>query len=125
MGETDTRSSATTDANAPHRRMGMNDDRLLAFAQITLSAIYMVGTFAVILIYELGLAHMSSEQDKSFGSFANFLTGGALVILYFWFQRMRAGGIPAPTTTTTTETTPNATTTTTVQPSAAVPAAGP
>lgn len=102
----------------------MNDDRLLALAQILLSAIYMLGTFAVILIYELGLAHMTSEQDKSFGSFANFLTGGALVILYFWFQRMRAGGIPAPTTITTTET-PNATTTTTVQPPAAVPAASP
>ncbi len=99
----------------------MNDDRLLALAQIILSAIYMVGTFAVILIYELGLAHMTAEQDKSFGTFANFLTGGALVILYFWFQRMRSGGIPAPSTTTTTET-PNATTTTTVQPTAGPPA---
>lgn len=99
----------------------MNDDRLLALAQIILSAIYMVATFAVILIYELGLARMTSEQDKSFGAFANFLTGGALVILYFWFQRMRAGGIPAPATTTTTET-PNATTTTTVQPAPAAPA---
>lgn len=99
----------------------MNDDRLLALAQIILSAIYMTGTFAVILIYELGLAQMTDEQDKSFATFANFLTGGALVILYFWFQRMRAGGIPAPATTTTTET-PNATTTTTVQPAPAAPA---
>lgn len=75
--------------------MNTTDDRLLAWAQIGLSILFIIFTFIVIVIYEIGGAHFAStDQEKSFGSTLNWLTGACLIIIYFWFQRQRAGGIP-------------------------------
>lgn len=79
-------------------------DKFTAQVQAILSVVYLFFTFVVIIIYELDLAHMSAEQDKSFQTQINFLTGGALIILYFWFQRAKAQGQPDAATTTTTST---------------------
>lgn len=71
-------------------------DRYVALAQIWLSALYLVGMFVVIVLYELGFARMGKEQEESFRTFVSFLTAGGLVILYFWFQRARVTGVTPP-----------------------------
>jgi hypothetical protein len=113
----------------------MKLDNFLAWVQAALSAIYLLATFAVILIYELGLSKLATQgQEKTFDSMVNWMTGGALIVLYFWLSRARAAGIPDPSTTTTTQTTqsvttpspgdPNATTPTILPPVPAAPAGG-
>lgn len=88
----------------------MSNDKFIAWVQAILSAIYLLFTFVIIIIYELGLADMSAEQDKSFQTQINWLTGGGLIILYFWFQRAKANNQPDPGQTTTTQTTQTVTT---------------
>jgi len=112
----------------------MKLDNFIAWVQAILSAIYIVCTFVVIIIYELGFSKLGTPgQEKTFDSMVSWMTGGALIVLYFWLQRARAAGIPDPATTTTTETVqrvttptpqeiPNATNPPTILP--AVPAAG-
>lgn len=69
-------------------------DKLMAWAQIWLSAMFLFFTFLVIVLYELGFTHFSADQEKSFSGNMNWLTGACLIIVYFWFQRSRMGGIP-------------------------------
>lgn len=71
-------------------------DKMMALAQISLSIIFLIFTFAVTIIYELGFAHLTIDQDKTFGNSINWLQGAALIIVYFWFQRTRTAGIPDP-----------------------------
>jgi hypothetical protein len=72
------------------------ENKLLAWAQIGLSVFFIFGVFVVIILYETGLAHFANaDQEKSFGSTLNWLTGAAAIIVYFWFQRQRTGGIPS------------------------------
>lgn len=69
----------------------MKLDNFTAWVQAILSGIYLLFTFAVILIYELGLAQLSTQsQEKTFDSMVNWMTGGALIVLYFWLQRAKA-----------------------------------
>lgn len=90
----------------------MSNDRLIAIAQIVLSILFLTYTGAVVLIYELGLSHLTESQDKSFANQINWLTTASMIILYFWFQRQRTAGIPADTTTTSTTSPDGAQTTT-------------
>lgn len=69
-------------------------DKMMAWAQIALSAIFLVLTFVVILLYETGHVHLNADQMRSFENLLQWLTGAALLILIFWFQRQRQGGIP-------------------------------
>lgn len=70
-------------------------DKMMAWAQIGLSVLFILFTFVVIICYELGLAHFAaSDQQKDFSSTMNWLTGACLIIIYFWFQRQRTSGIP-------------------------------
>lgn len=69
-------------------------DKMMAWAQIALSALFILGTFVVLCLYELGFAHFNADQEKSFAGNMNWLTGACLIIIYFWFQRSRIGGIP-------------------------------
>ena len=69
-------------------------DKMMAWAQITFSAMFFLATFTIMIIYELGLAHLGADQMKSFERNVDWLTGASLIVLYFWFQRARAGGIP-------------------------------
>jgi len=66
----------------------------MAWAQIVLSIVFLLFTFAVTIIYELGFAHLTADQDKAFSTSINWLQGAALIIVYFWFQRQRTAGIP-------------------------------
>lgn len=69
-------------------------DKMLAWAQIALSVLFIGGTFIIIGFYELGFAHFNADQEKSFGNTMSWLTGACLIIIYFWFQRQRTAGIP-------------------------------
>jgi hypothetical protein len=121
-------------------------DNFTAWVQAVLSGIYLIFTFAVIVIYELTMLGIwatektpTQSQEKTFDSMVSWMTGGALIVLYFWLQRAKAQTTPDPdrtTTSTTTTTTPtpvvvqntttgappNETTTTIVTPAAAVDA---
>lgn len=68
-------------------------DQYTTFAQIVLSVLYLFGLFVVIILYELGFARLTKEQEESFSTFVNFLTAGGLIILYFWFQRARTTSV--------------------------------
>jgi hypothetical protein len=79
-------------------------DNFTAWVQAILSVLFLAFTFTVILIYELGLAKLSEPgQEKTFDSMVNWMTGGALIVLYFWLSRAKANTAPDPETTTTTQ----------------------
>lgn len=85
----------------------MKLEEFTARVQAWLSGIYLVATFAVILIYELGLAKLTTQsQEKTFDSMVNWMTGGALIVLYFWLQRAKGTTSDPVTTTITTQTPP-------------------
>lgn len=83
-------------------------DNRLSWAQIWLSVLFLVGVFAVTIIFETGFAKFGSpDEQKLFERLVHFLEDAALLILYFWFQRIRAGGIPDVPTVTQTATGPD------------------
>ncbi len=84
----------------------MKLDNFTAWAQAVLSVIYLVCTFAIIMIYELGYSKLTpGGQEKTFDSMVNWMTGGALIVLYFWLQRAKGQTTPDPETTTVDQTT--------------------
>lgn len=90
----------------------MKLDTFTAWVQAILSAIYLVATFIVIIIYELAMLGIiqatepaSPGQEKTFDSMVSWMTGGALIVLYFWLSRAKANTTPDPATTTVTQTT--------------------
>jgi hypothetical protein len=93
-------------------------DKLMAWAQIGLSVMFILGTFVIIGSYELGYAKFSVDQQKDFSSTMNWLTGACLIIIYFWFQRQRTAGIPEGTMVTQVHTAADGSVTKTVGPSA-------
>lgn len=77
-------------------------DKMMAWAQIGLSVLFIVGTFIIIGVYELGLAKFpTTDQLKDFSGTLNWLTGACLIIVYFWFQRQRTAGMPDSANTVT------------------------
>jgi hypothetical protein len=97
-------------------------DRLMAMAQIWITIIFLSFTFVMLMIYELGWAHLTEAQDKSFSNSLNWLEGAALILIYFWFQRTRTSGIPDPSQVVTqTHTLPDGTKTVITSPSATTP----
>lgn len=82
-------------------------DKMMAWAQVVLSALFLLGVFAVIGIYETGHVHLDAGQVQSFDTLLNWLTGAAFLILVFWFQRQRQGGIPDAPVVTQTQTGPD------------------
>lgn len=84
----------------------MKLDHFIAKVQAWLSLIYLACTFFVIIIYELGWSRLTSPgQEKTFDSMVNWMTGGALIVLYFWLQRAKAVSPPDPATTSIDQTT--------------------
>lgn len=69
-------------------------DKLMAVAQILLSALFLFFVFVITVIYELGLAHLTADQDRTFGSWMDRLLEAAAIVIFFWFQRARNSGIP-------------------------------
>jgi hypothetical protein len=101
-----------------------NLEKLLAWAQIWLSVVLIGLIFAVIFRYETSSAHLTVDQQKGFDSLIDWLKSIGSLVVFFWFQRLRAGGIPdSSLTVTQTHTTPDGTKTTITSPvNAPVPA---
>lgn len=78
----------------------MSDDRVLAIAQILLSVLYTVGYFAVLILFMLGYARIPVDYKEAFAGLLSILSAAQLAIIYFWFQRTRAGGQPPQGATT-------------------------
>lgn len=75
----------------------MKLDNFTAWTQAILSGIYLLFTFIVIIIYELAMLgiidaakDLNAGQEKTFDSMVSWMTGGALIVLYFWLQRAKA-----------------------------------
>lgn len=96
--------------------MNPTTDRLLAWSQIAISALVLGFTGAIMIIYELGWAHFTPAQEQTFLEDRKWLMGASMLILYFWFQRLRGGGIPDGNTVTQTHTSPDGTTVRTTVP---------
>lgn len=74
--------------------MNPNTDRLMAWAQIGFSVLIFVLVGALMLIFETGHAHLTPDDLKAFDRHVDWLKDAALMVLVFWFQRSRQGGIP-------------------------------
>lgn len=77
----------------------------MAQAQIAFTAIFFLLLFAIIILFELGFAsHLNDAQQKTFDATLAYLKDAGLVVVGFWFARLRGGGIPdsGPTVTQTT-----------------------
>lgn len=92
-------------------------DRMMAWAQIGISSLLLGFTGVIMLIYELGGAHFTPAQEATFLEDRKWLMGACMLVLYFWFQRLRQGGISdAAQTVTHTTTDPDGTVTRIVSP---------
>jgi hypothetical protein len=106
--------------------MNASDSRLLAWAQIIGSILIFGLVAASMLCFEMGLAHLNADQLKIYERDSSWLKDAALLILYFWYQRSRQGGIPDPgQVITQTHTSPDGTKTTVTAPVNAPPASVP
>lgn len=69
-------------------------DKMMAWAQIAITMLFLTFVFVATVLYELGKTHLGVDQEKNFGNTMNWYQGAALIIIYFWFQRTRTAGIP-------------------------------
>lgn len=69
-------------------------DKLIASAQLGLSVLFLTGYFTVLILFMLGYARIPTDFKEAFSGLLSLMTAGGLAILYFWFQRTRAGGVP-------------------------------
>jgi hypothetical protein len=68
---------------------------MLAWAQILFTALFFLALFAIIVIFEVGGAsHLSDAQQKTFDATLAYLKDAGLLIVGFWFSRLRSGGMP-------------------------------
>lgn len=66
------------------------NDKVIAFSQISLSVLYTIGFFAVLILFMLGYADVPERFENAFTGLINLLTAAQLAIIYFWFQRTRS-----------------------------------
>jgi len=72
------------------------NERLIAWAQIGLSVLFLVGYFTVLILFMLGHARIPTDYKEAFAGLLSLMTGGGLSILYFWFQRSRTQAFEPP-----------------------------
>mgnify|MGYP007132432234 CR=1 FL=1 len=74
----------------------MTSARSVAWAQIILSAVFLIGYFAMLGLFLLGRIATPPEWKDQLGILLGVLTAGVMLILQFWFSRSRpsdqAGG---------------------------------
>jgi hypothetical protein len=72
----------------------MNTPLMLAYAQIALSALFISGYFAMLVLFLAGWVSPPAEWKELLGQLMAVLTAGVMLILQFWFlrQRPREGG---------------------------------
>ena len=67
----------------------MTSARLIAGAQIALSAVFLLGYFAVLVLFLLGKIHTPETWKDALVALLGVITGGVGIILNFWFSRSR------------------------------------
>jgi ABC-type multidrug transport system permease subunit len=67
----------------------MDRARLIGYAQIGLSALFLGGYFAVLAAFLLGYIRTPVEWKDALMTILGVLTGAVGVILSFWFSRSR------------------------------------
>jgi hypothetical protein len=100
-------------------------DKLMAWAQISLSFVLLALIFGSLLIYELHPLAFTDVQQKAFDSLMDWEKSIGSLVVFFWFQRLRAGGIPDAQVITQSHTAPDGTKTTITAPVNAPPASVP
>ena len=73
------------------------NERLIAWAQIALSVLFLTGYFTVLILFMLGYAKIPTDYKEAFAGLLSLMTGGGLTVLYFWFQRSRTTALEPPT----------------------------
>jgi hypothetical protein len=76
----------------------VNNDRILAIAQIMLSMLYTAGYFVVLILFMLGYARIPVDYKEAFAGLLSILSAAQLAIIYFWFQRTRQNQAPGVST---------------------------
>lgn len=74
----------------------MITSRSVALAQILLSAIFLIGYFAMLALFLLGYIRTPPEWKDQLGILLGVLTAGVMLILQFWFSRSRPTDAEAP-----------------------------
>lgn len=72
----------------------MSGERTISRAQISLSAIFLIGYFAILGAFLLGFTKVPLEWKDTFQTLLGVLTAGVGTILGFWFSRSRGGNDP-------------------------------
>jgi hypothetical protein len=68
-------------------------ERLIGFAQIFLSVVFLVGYFVLLGIFLLGLIRTPAEWKDALTALLGVLTAGVGTIMGFWFSRSRPAGM--------------------------------
>jgi hypothetical protein len=67
-------------------------ERLVGFAQIALSVIFVAGYFLTVGLFILGYVRTPAAWEEMLKMLLGLLTAGVLLILQFWFSRGRPQG---------------------------------
>lgn len=64
-------------------------ERLVGFAQVVMSVVFVTGYFCVLGLFLLGYVKAPVEWKDVLTALISLLTAGVLLILQFWFSRSR------------------------------------
>ena len=70
--------------------------RIVATAQIALSAVFLIGYFVMLALFLLGKIATPPEWRDQLGILLGVLTAGVMLVLQFWFSRSRPEPETAP-----------------------------
>lgn len=63
--------------------------RVIAYAQIGLSVLFLAGYFAVLVVFLMGYVRTPPEWKEALIALLGVITGSVLTIVGFWFSRSR------------------------------------
>lgn len=63
--------------------------RIISYAQVGLSVLFLVGYFGVLILFVMGYIRTPPEWKEALIALLGVITGGIGTILAFWFSRSR------------------------------------
>lgn len=67
----------------------MMTHRIISYAQIILSALFLIGYFSVLVMFLLGYIRTPADWKDALTALLGVITAGVMQILGFWFARQR------------------------------------
>jgi protein-S-isoprenylcysteine O-methyltransferase Ste14 len=67
----------------------MDNQKLVAYAQVSLSALFIIGYFTILLLFLTGNVSVALEWKDTIAALFGVVTAGVGVILAYWFARQR------------------------------------